>query len=148
MKKIRHTIIPASYLILEKGNEILLLRRFNTGYQDGMYSLIAGHLEAGETFTQTIIREALEEAGIIIAPSNITPVHIMHRKSNKDSEERIDIFFRATQWQGTLSNKEPHKCDDLQWFDYNKLPSNLLPYVQLVLNNTKKGIFYSEYGWE
>jgi hypothetical protein len=41
MEKTRHTNIPASYLILMKDNNVLLLRRFNTGYEDGNYSMIA-----------------------------------------------------------------------------------------------------------
>ena len=56
--KTRHTNIPASYLVLFDHNKVLLLRRFNTGYEDGNYSLIAGHVEEGETFTKCIIREA------------------------------------------------------------------------------------------
>jgi 8-oxo-dGTP diphosphatase len=43
--------IPASYLFLERDNRILLLRRSNTGYEDGNYSLIAGHVEANESFS-------------------------------------------------------------------------------------------------
>ena len=45
MAKIRHTNIPASYLVLMKENKVLLLRRFNTGYQDGNYSMITWHLD-------------------------------------------------------------------------------------------------------
>ena len=66
IKKIRHTIIPAVYLILERDNKILMLRRFNTGYCDGQYSLVAGHVDAGESVTTTMIREAREEANIVV----------------------------------------------------------------------------------
>jgi 8-oxo-dGTP diphosphatase len=48
--------IPASYLILFRDGKILLLKRANTGYEDGNYSVIAGHVEPGENFTQCIIR--------------------------------------------------------------------------------------------
>lgn len=37
----KHTLIPASYLILKQGNKILLSRRENTGYEDGNYSLVS-----------------------------------------------------------------------------------------------------------
>ena len=45
MAKERNKIIPASYAVLIKDNKVLLVRRFNTGYEDGKYSLPAGHVE-------------------------------------------------------------------------------------------------------
>lgn len=42
--KERFKVVPAVYLVLRRGEGVLLLRRANTGYQDGKYSLIAGHL--------------------------------------------------------------------------------------------------------
>jgi len=66
MIKERYKITPASYLVLIEDNKILLQRRFNTGYEDGKYSLVAGHVDEGETFTEAIIREVKEEAGITL----------------------------------------------------------------------------------
>lgn len=143
----RHTIIPASYLILKKENKILLIRRFNTGFEDGKYSMIAGHVDQGETFTQAMIREAHEEAGIILSPGDLKLVHMMHRKSHVDAEERIDAYFLASTWSGNLENKEPHKCDDFSWFDMNELPKNMIPYIVFALEQIKQNILYSEQGW-
>lgn len=77
----RKPTIPASYLVLEKDNKILLLRRFNTGYEDGNYSFIAGHLENDESLTQCIIREAKEEAGITLKEEDLKVEYILHRNS-------------------------------------------------------------------
>ncbi len=144
---IRHTIIPASYLVLKKNNNILLVRRFNTGFEDGKYSMIAGHVDQGETFTEAMIREAHEEAGIILSPGDLQLVHMMHRKSHIDAEERIDAYFLASAWSGNLENKEPHKCDDFSWFAINQLPDNTIPYITTAIGHIQKNIFYSEYGW-
>ena len=147
IKKIRHTIIPAVYLILERDNKILMLRRFNTGYCDGQYSLVAGHVDAGESVTTTMIREAREEANIVVELSGLHMVHMMHRKSSVDAEERIDVFFKATTWQGEIKNCEPHKCDDLGWFAYNQLPKDTIDHVRFALEQSYQGIFFSEFGW-
>lgn len=130
-----------------KDNKILLLRRFNTGYEDGNYSFIAGHVDQGETFSETIIREAKEEAGIDIRREDLEVVHVMHRKSTLKSEERICIFMTTEKWQGEIKNMEPHKCDDLRWFDLDDLPENTIPYVVEFLRCFIGGGVYSEYGW-
>ena len=62
--KTRHSIICASYLLLVRDTEVLLSRRFNTGYEDGNYSLPAGHVDKGESVADALVREAKEEIGI------------------------------------------------------------------------------------
>jgi len=58
----------AVHLFFLRDEQILLLRRFNTGYEDGNYSVVAGHVDAGETVTQAAIREATEKPGCMIRP--------------------------------------------------------------------------------
>ncbi len=148
MAKERHKNIPACYLVLFKENKVLLLRRFNTGYEDGKYSMIAGHVDPGESFSKCMIREAEEEAGIVVKSEDLEFAHLVHRKSKKFDEDRVDVFFVAEKWEGELVNKECHKCDDLSWFDLDDLPENILPYLNQVLNGIKNKVFYSEYDWE
>lgn len=137
--------IPASYLYLEKNNKILLLKRHNTGYEDGKYSFVAGHVDAGETFTDAAIREAYEEANIIVEPKDLIVLHMMHRKS-VDSI-RVDVFFTARKWSGEIINKEPNKCSELIWCDIKNLPGNTIPYIRAAIGNIKNKNFYSEFGW-
>ena len=141
--------IPAAYLILIKENKILLLRRFNTGYEDGNYSFIAGHVEKGESFIECIIRETKEEANIEITKKDLKTVHIMHRKSmDNNYPDRIDTFILATKWKGEIKNNEPNKCDDLSWFDLDNLPKNTINYIKQAIENIKKNNFYSEFGFD
>jgi mutator protein MutT len=123
MPKGRFKIIPTVYLILKIGNKILLSRRYNTGFHDGGYSFPAGHLNGNETLIQTIIREAKEEIGIELIPEDLSLVHVMHRREL--NEERINFFFIAENWKGEPKIMEPHKCDDLRWFNINNLPQNV-----------------------
>lgn len=148
MGKERHKIVPASYLVLLCDNKILLQRRFNTGYEDGKYSMVAGHVDPGESFTQTVIRETKEEAGIDLKPEDLKVVHVMQRNTYEaDVGERVDIFFTANKWSGKIENKEPHKCDDLSWFEVDKLPENIIPYVKQAIDCIKEQKIYSEHGW-
>jgi len=91
-----------------------------------------------------MVREAQEEAGIKIDAKDLRMVHVIHRKSK---EERIDFFFTTDSWQGEITNKEPHKCDDLSWFALENLPTNIVPEVRQALEQWQKGEVYSEFGW-
>ena len=89
-------------------------------------------------------REASEEAGITIKPENLQFAHVMHRMAE---EERIDFFFIAKSWEGTPTNKEPEKCDDLSWFLLLDLPTNIIPYVKHAIECYIAKTAYSEFGW-
>ena len=57
-------LVPASYVLLLRGPEVLLQRRQNTGYMDGFWVAgAAGHVEPGETARHAAVREAREELG-------------------------------------------------------------------------------------
>lgn len=142
----RFKLIPAVYLILRKGDEVLLLQRANTGYQDGKYSLVSGHLDGDELASYGLAREAKEEAGVTVQPQDLVLVHTVHRLSrNENNQERMDLFFEATTWEGEVTNMEPHKCGDLRWFDINHLPDQMIPLVRQVLESVARGGHYSEY---
>lgn len=145
-KKDRFKLIPAVYLILRKNDEVLLLQRANTGYQDGLYSMIAGHLDGDELATVGMVREAKEEAAIEINPKDLQLVHTTHRLTRgTPGQERIDLFFEAREWRGTITNVEPEKCDDLSWHPIDNLPANMSPYIRRVLAYVREGTAFSEY---
>jgi NAD+ diphosphatase len=55
-------ISPAVITLITKGKSILLAH--NAHFKAGMFSLIAGFVEPGETLEKTVAREILEEVGI------------------------------------------------------------------------------------
>lgn len=143
--KERFAVIPAVYLVLIRNKHILLLRRLNTGFEDGNYSLIAGHVDESEGPTGAVIREAQEEAGIQVYPDTLTLAHVMYRK--KPEEERIDFFFIAKTWEGDPQNREPEKCDDLSWFPLDNIPQNTIPHVRdFIEKRLVDKSNFSEYG--
>jgi 8-oxo-dGTP pyrophosphatase MutT (NUDIX family) len=147
----RFKLVSAVHLLLIKDAQVLLLRRFNTGYEDGNYSVPAGHLDGNEPISSAMVREASEEAGISISTSDLRVVHVMHRRSpavDGNSNERIDFFLTASTWKGDPRIMEPNKCDELNWFPINDLPSNVIPYIRQALDCYRKGSRYSEFGWE
>jgi mutator protein MutT len=144
MAKERFKLVVAVYIVLEKEGRVLLSRRFQTGYEDGNYSLPAGHIDGNETLREAIKREAKEEIGIEIESKKLEHILTMHRFSLDD--ERMDIFFTIKDWVGEIRNMELNKCDDLQWFLLDSLPSNTIPYIKTALEYYKQGVKYCEYG--
>lgn len=139
-------MIASVYLFLIKDNNILLLRRCGTGYEDGKYGLPSGHLEENESLREGAVREVMEEIGITISPKDIDLVHVMHRK---EKDERMDFFFAPKTFpKEEPHNTEPHKCDDLQWFPLDKLPNNIIGYIKQAIENYQNKIFFEEVGWK
>lgn len=130
------------HLFFFREHQILLLRRFNTGFRDGEYSVPAGHLDGGETVMDAATREAEEEVGVKIKESDMTFSNVMHRI---EDDERVDFFVQVHQWQGEPFNAEPDKCDDLRWVDIDTLPANIIPYVKQALENHLNGTSFDEY---
>jgi len=140
----RFKLVPESHLILVRGGEVLLLRRRGTDYEDGKLSVVAGHIDGGETAREAICREAREEAGIELAPDDLAFAQIVHRA---DRGERVSFFFTATRWQGEVRNLEPHKASELRWVSLDGLPDDMVPYVRQAIERWRRGEFYGESGW-
>jgi mutator protein MutT len=133
MTRERFKVVPAVYGIFLKNDQILLLRRYNTGYQDGNYSLPAGHLDGKETLKQALIREIMEEIGVIVKNQDLELIHIINR--NAKDAERIDFFFVIKNWEGEPQIMEHDKCDEMRWVLKNDLPENMAPEVKQATNN-------------
>lgn len=144
MPEKRHLVGATVHLLLLRNGKILLQRRFNTGFEDGKFSVIAGHINGGETFREAMVREAREEAGIELSVEDLEVVHLLHRKV---PVEKIDTFITTKKWIGEPRITEPNKADDLRWFDLQTLPENMVDYVRVVLQRIQQKQFYSEHGW-
>jgi 8-oxo-dGTP diphosphatase len=123
----------------------LLLRRCDTGFEDGSYGLPGGHLEPGESVRQTAIRECREEIGIDIDESDLEVIGVTHYTS--PSGEGIDVFLVARRWRG-----EPQiiaECDELRWSPIGKPPDETIPFIRRATErHLKAGQWFDEIGWE
>lgn len=118
-------------------DRLLLLRRANTGFLDGYYSLPGGHVEAGEEVATAAAREVAEEAGIEVL--DMAPVVVM------PYGDGVDFLFEAKRWRGTAKIGEPNRCDDLIWVPPDQLPEKTAPYLGKALELRSAGIWYHEF---
>ncbi len=133
------------HMFFVREGRILLIRRFQTGYMDGHYSLPAGHLDGGERLRMAAAREAREEVGVEIKPEKVSFAGVFHRS---EGDERVDFFLHVLEWSGEPFNAEPGKCDGILWAAMNSLPENTIPYVRKAIENFQAGVRFEEFGWD
>jgi 8-oxo-dGTP pyrophosphatase MutT (NUDIX family) len=146
----RHTFIPASYVALvnEEG-EVLLVERKNTSFREGWFSLVAGHVDPGETCTEAMIREAKEEVGIDIDPKDIELVCVYQRNMDDPSNTRIDFVYRCARWNGTPHNADvDDKIGEMRWCALDALPKDTIPFVRHALARMYDPLQYIAYEGE
>lgn len=136
-------LVPAAYVVLRHGEHVLLQLRQHTGYRDGHWAAAAaGHVEAGESVFTAACREASEELGVSIDPSDLEPLTAMHRTHGNGLpvDERVDFFFQCRRWTGEPRLVELDKAADLGWFDLDNLPVPVVPHELYVLRRLRAGL--------
>ncbi len=134
-------LVAAAYVVLRRGDEVLLQLRQGTGYRDGHWATAAaGHVEAGESVVEAAAREALEEVGVQV--HELVPLTTMHRThgNGRPVDERVDFFFTCTRFSGEPRRLEEHKSADLRWFTLDALPEPVVPHELRVLELLRAGV--------
>lgn len=146
MSESRFALPCAVFLIVVRDAKVLLMRRAGTGWHDGDFDLVAGHIDGGESLRMALAREAREEVGIGIEPSDAHFVHLIHGLF-EDGKEYFNVFFSVEAWRGEPKIMEPHKCDALEWFSLDDLPKNLTQSTRLGLEAIRAKRLYQDFGF-
>jgi 8-oxo-dGTP pyrophosphatase MutT (NUDIX family)/catechol 2,3-dioxygenase-like lactoylglutathione lyase family enzyme len=135
----RHTEVVDVHLILRRGEEVLLARRANTGYADGLLHAPSGHVEDGEDVRRAVIREAAEEIGISLTPADLSVALVMQHRG-PGARPRTGWFFEARYDAGDPpANREPDKCSGLSWHPLSALPDGMVAYCRAGLDAYRAG---------
>ncbi len=138
----RYRVVPAAYVyLLDAAGRVLLQRRAGTGFRDGHWAGLAGHVEDGESVLAAAVREAREEAGVDVATADLQPLCAMHRsgRTGLPVDERVDFFFSCRRWAGEARRPDDAKADALAWFGLDALPDPVVPHERLVLELIRRG---------
>ena len=106
-------ISPVAIGLVLRGDELLLAR--SPHFVPGMYSAIAGFVEAGESAEECLRREVREEAGVEI--QNIR----YFGTQSWPYPHSLMIGFIADYHSGELSAQKD-EIEDLGWFRFDRLP--------------------------
>lgn len=121
--------------------EILLQLRQNTGYMDDMYDFAcSGHVDANESFTEALVREAEEEIGISVSEEDLELLTVNHHFQ----ADHVQLFFSASKYEGYPHVCEQNQCGGLLWCNIEELPENIIPYVANVIACIEAGIKFDD----
>lgn len=107
-------ISPAIIVAVSKADELLLAH--NNNFPEGLYSTIAGFVEAGETFEHCVKREVYEETGILVK-------NIKYFTSQPwPFPNSIMIAFTAEYQAGEIK-VDGIEIGDANWFKIESMPN-------------------------
>ena len=143
--EIKPSAIRDVYVLVRRGDLILLLLREGTGYKDGEWGPPAGKVEVGESYLGAAVRELREETGLDVDPAVMRLVHLLHRDPDGEAWPWVGAFFDAGGVIGEPVNREPTRCRAMGWHPIDALPSPMVDYVEHVLKAVAEGVAYSEW---
>ena len=106
-------LAPAIIVLVQRGAQLLLAR--SRHFMSGMYSVLAGFVEPGESLEEAVVREVKEEVGIEVKDINYfgsQPWPFPHS---------LMIGFTATYAGGEISLNDD-EIENAGWFEIDNLP--------------------------
>ncbi|MGI6870648.1 NUDIX hydrolase [Amycolatopsis sp. 3B14] len=141
----RH-LIDVHILLVDDGNLLLTRRRDTNPTFNGRWHLPSGKLDAGESVLHAAVREAHEEVGVFIDPSDLQHVHTLH-VNGSGAEPRLGLSFLAANWAGTPVNCEPDNCSAIGWFPLDNLPASVIEYPAADIHAYLSDQPFATLGW-
>ncbi len=126
-------------VLIEKDGKLLLGRRLSS-HGAGTWQIPGGHLESGDSFEDTALREAAEETGLTDLELKGLICVINDRVYGKHF---VTIGFLAELKSGEPYAAEPEKSADWQWFGPDELPENIFLPSKGVIEHWKSGTVYA-----
>ena len=121
-------------IIVNDDGYIFLARRGpNAKNERGLWEFPGGSVEFGETLSQALQREMLEEYGIEIIVGELVDVvdHILP----KEKQHWVSPTYICKIKSGVPKIQEPKKCVDIQWFDVHQAPNELTQITRINLEH-------------
>ncbi len=126
-------------VIIEKEGRILLGRRL-ASHGAGTWQIPGGHLEFGDTFEDTALREAEEETGL----TDLEVVGLVSVRNDRVYDKHfVSLGFHLNWRSGEPFAAEPEKSADWQWFATHELPEEIFLPSKRVIESWLAGTIYT-----
>jgi 8-oxo-dGTP diphosphatase len=115
-------IIGVGAVVID-GTKVLLVRRGQEPLK-GEWSLPGGALELGETLQQGVVREVLEETGLIVVPGGI--IEILDRITQDEASGRVRYHYVLIDFVCHVTGGNLCRASDAEevlWVEHSQLQS-------------------------
>jgi 8-oxo-dGTP pyrophosphatase MutT (NUDIX family) len=120
-EKVGHAPLPLVGVsaIVIRDHQVLLGRRSD----DGSLTPVTGIVDPGEEPADAAVREAFEEAGVVIRATRLASVHQVPRVTydNGDQADYLDLTFRC-EWVSGDPYPADGEMSEVGWYDLDALP--------------------------
>lgn len=106
-------LAPAIIVLVQRGRQLLLAR--SRHFMEGMYSVLAGFVEPGESLEEAVVREVREEVGI-----EVKDIHYFGSQP-WPFPHSLMIGFTATYAGGEISLNDD-EIENAGWYEVDHLP--------------------------
>jgi ADP-ribose pyrophosphatase YjhB (NUDIX family) len=127
-------VIALSALVLDDAGRLLMIRRTD----NNKHALPGGRHELGETMTEAVIRETIEETGITVQVTGLigiysNPHHVMAYDDGEVRQE-FSICFRARPISG--EPRTSNESSEVRWVDPARLDElDIHPSIRLRIDH-------------
>lgn len=135
------TILTNLCLVTDPAGRLLMQQRVDPNWSG--WTLPGGHVEPGESFVRSAIREVEEETGLTME----NPVLCGVTQFPTDNGERyIVLFFRATQYHGSLHGSVE---GEVRWVAPAELPQlsltpSLMDYLTIIGSDSLSELYWEK----
>ncbi len=109
-------------VIVVKGTRVLLGKR-KGAHGAGGWQFPGGHLEFNESIETCAKREVFEETGLQIKDIRFGPY--TNDIFTNEGKHYVTLFVTAFYDSGVEEVREPEKCEEWAWFEWNRFPEPL-----------------------
>lgn len=108
-------------VIVMRDGKVLVGRRISASHGHDTWQFPGGHLEWGESIAQCAIREVAEETGL--AATVIGDGPYTNDVFVDDGKHYVTLFVLASAPVGMPERKEPEKCAEWRWCEWDAIPT-------------------------
>lgn len=134
------TLKLATYCLFKYNDKYLFIKRGDTNYMNGYWSIPAGKIDEGEDIYTGTIREMNEELDLNLTKDKMKIIHTLFRHD----AGWVEVFFETELQTDQLNIKEPNKITEIVWKEsFDALPQPHIKSVKEAIINYQNNVHTS-----